>query len=151
MLNKLQLNYDHIIRLHGLFANKNKRFEISKYFVEQVNGGKYCQHGCTLMLEHINTKTEDIHHDGGIDSLFSYLDQNGISQTQSNMLQTWCKLHEYDSESLCDDIQDLTNSNVFQKLNKNERHIRLIRKHMNVKAENNMNSLEAFLQINNVQ
>eukprot|EP01084_Bolivina_argentea_P188898 325030_1 len=151
----LQSNYDHIIRSHGLFKTRKRKDKISKYIVEKVNDGKYCRYAnkCPIMTEHINTKKENIHHDGGLDSLFPYLLQNGLSSDQLQQLNLWIVEEEYDSDAVIEDLLGkMFQSNIHKKM-PSQRFIMLIKQHMNIYNENdnNLATLIQFLKYHRVQ
>eukprot|EP01084_Bolivina_argentea_P281543 481735_1 len=146
---KLQRNYDHIIRAHGLFKDRKTKEKISKYIIERIDQGKYCQYAdkCSIMTQHINTKTENIHHYGGLDSLFSFL-QNYLNETQSNQLKIWLIAEEYDSDAIkCDLLGNIFEANIYEQL-PDKHFIKLVKQHLNIydESDNNIESLLLFLK-----
>ena len=151
-LQHLSLNYDHIIRLHGLFRNRENRKRISHYITHKVNDGKYCQNDaqCLMMLQHINTKRENLMNMGGIDSLFDFL---GHKDKKYDALQTWLFCESYDSDALRDDLTYFLNqSNVYKQIG-DEKVMKLIKEHLSIPDQDsaaNTESLYHHLKYNGV-
>ena len=148
---KLSASYDHIIRCHHFFESKENKMRLSNYIRNETNNGKYCQYGsqCMMMLEHLNTKREDIQNHGGIDSLYSFLENNDyIKKRKIIKLKSYYKDNDYDSDAIRDDLKgSIVECNAMKQIF-DIRMMKLIEKHMKIPEpdKNGIESLYAFLE-----